>query len=525
MHNEFDKLIEIPEIKNRYDKGEITAGQLFDLLKNNDRPYGTEQEGDWELSKRARKSSLTDKQFEIAQKILCKMREREYQTVPPVRNKTTGKYRGRIVRSDDPLHIVVGKITTCCQHIGGYGETSMLHSAIEKNGSLFVVEELDEFGNVVDIVAQSWTWRNNDTICFDNVEMPDTLKPKLSEQDYEEITQVYEESAKSMIKTDAKMMKKMLDEGKITQEQYDELVVKEVRVGLGCNDLITLDQNGKFDSSKQKILPIEMGKSYPEYADPNGFGKKELYADAHNSKILVRIEDIQDEIEQMPNLSTNVTHDEDKLENIPVGYDKSRDILCHKGRTINLDDIKAMERMRKLKTSDKSYRFEGIELRMDMAETLGVEDEQIRFLMSRDEDWYILSTETDDSIKIEDAVRNSSKEDEVEKISISEKIAGLEIASSMYELFIEANKKNKRIIIESEYNSSDINFESLVEKGVITLSGECGNKVIQVIDRERLEEEVRKIKEVLEKEEELLIIQGKLKKQEEPYEKPEEEAR
>ena len=73
--------------------------------------------------------------------ILDKMREREYQTVPPVKNVGEKKYRGRILRSDDPLHLVIGEITTCCQHIGGYGETSMLHSAIEKNGSLSIFND------------------------------------------------------------------------------------------------------------------------------------------------------------------------------------------------------------------------------------------------------------------------------------------------------------------------------------------------------------------------------------------------
>ena len=30
----------------------------------------------------------------------------------------------------------------------------------------------------------------------------------------------------------------MLDEGKITKEQYDALVIKEVTVGSGCDDLL-----------------------------------------------------------------------------------------------------------------------------------------------------------------------------------------------------------------------------------------------------------------------------------------------
>lgn len=517
LHAIFDETIQSKEVRNRYDKGLISVSQMFEFITSNDRPYGTENEGDWELSKLSRASSLDVRKFKLAQEILTKMKEREVQTIPPIKNKLHGKYRGRILRSDDPLHLLIGDITTCCQHIGGYGESSMLHSALEKNGSLFVVEELDEFGNVVDIVAQSWTWRNNDTVCFDNVEMPDTVKPKLSVEDYENITKVYQDTAKSIIITDAKMLKKLLEEGKVTKEQYDKLVIKEVTVGTGCNDLITLT-NKRFEKSKRGVLPVEKGKTYPKYRDPEGEGKYSLYIDAESSYIFAKISDVEETIEQMPDLTVKTLHIDDELENVPIGYGKSREVLSHKGKKINPDDIRIMEKISK-KSSKDYYKFEEDEIEV-IADKLGVEINQLRLLISRDEDWYILLSENPKYIQVEGNAK-IIKEDEDGEATLESKIANLEMASNVYDLMLEADKKEKEIVIPSEEELLGINLEVLEEKGLITITKDYSKNTIKVKDREKLEEEAKKIKELLEKEEELLMLQGVYKKQEEPKEEEE----
>lgn len=519
LHAIFDEIIQSKEVRNRYDKGLITVNQMFEFVTSNDRPYGIENEGDWELSKLSRASSLDVRKFKLAQEILTKMKEREVQTIPPIKNKSHGKYRGRILRSDDPLHLVIGDITTCCQHIGGYGESSMLHSALEKNGSLFIVEELDEFGNVVDIVAQSWTWRNNDTVCFDNVEIPDTVKSKLSIEDYENITKVYQDTAKSIIITDAKMLKKLLEEGKVTKEQYDKLVIKEVTVGTGCNDLITLT-NKRFEKSKRGVLPIEKGKTYPEYRDPEGEGKYSLYIDAESSYIFAKISDVEETIEQMPDLTVKTLHTEDELENVPTGYGKTREVLSHKGKQINTDDIRIMEKITK-NFSTNYYKFEGDETKEDIASDLAVEVSQLKLLISRDEDWYILTSENPKYIKIESNAKIVT-EDEEGETTLESKIASLEMVSGVYDLMIEANKKDKEIVILSEQELSGINLEILEEKGLITITKDYSKNTIKVNDREKLEEESKKIKELLEKEEELLMLQGVNKVQEEKTKEDEE---
>ena len=238
MHSRMEAVIKDPNILARFHSGRYTIKELLDDIQNIS--FDNIEQGEHELAYRAKKAGLSQEEFNVAKEVHKKMLEREKQTVPPVEYKGK-KYVGRILRIDDPLHFTIGNITTCCQRFGQGqpGETSMIHSAIEENGSVFVVEEVDEFGNVVKPVAQSWTWRNSDRVCFDNVEIPDTILGELGKEGaFDEIFKIYVSVAEKMIDIDKKALGKMLDEGKITQEQYDALVIKEVTVGTGCDNLL-----------------------------------------------------------------------------------------------------------------------------------------------------------------------------------------------------------------------------------------------------------------------------------------------
>ena len=175
---------------------------------------------------------------------VTKRRERSY--IPSAESeKKDGKvtYRGRILRADDPLNILLGNATRCCQQVGLDGENSMRHAAMEDTGRTFVVEEIDENGNSK-IVAQSWVWRNNGVLCFDNIEITpsegDELKVSSNYSALEKqkaILNLYKETAEKILEKDRKKFDKLLEEGKISQEQYDALVLTLVTVGTGSNDL------------------------------------------------------------------------------------------------------------------------------------------------------------------------------------------------------------------------------------------------------------------------------------------------
>ena len=173
------------------------------------------------------------------------------------------------------------------------------------------------------------------------------------------------------------------------------------------------------------------------------------------------------------------------------------------GKEINLDDIKVIQNTNKF--SGRHYIFEECESRIDIADKLDVDEKDLRLLISRDEDWYVLSAETDNSINIYDYLKILNEEKLYKKSNLEQKIAGLEMASNMYELFIEADKKNKSIIMQTQNDNLGIDFEVLVQNGIIKIDEQGRAKNITVIDRQRLQEETDKIKEILEKQEELLI--------------------
>ena len=64
----------------------------------------------------------------------------------------------------------------------------------------------------------------------------------------QDVYDIYKEAAKDLIKEDELVYKSLLEEGKITQEQYDGLRLGKVTVGLGFNDIANaIHQNASVD--------------------------------------------------------------------------------------------------------------------------------------------------------------------------------------------------------------------------------------------------------------------------------------
>ena len=129
---------------------------------------------------------------------------------------------------------------------------------VDNNGRIFVVK--DKTGN---LVAQSWVWRNKDTLCFDNIEMPaNAIKRNLESSDKKdlakEVFEVYQQAAKELMKIDEETYKELLISKKITKEEYDGLRLKKITVGQGHNDIDgVLKNNLELIDEKSIIRPIE----------------------------------------------------------------------------------------------------------------------------------------------------------------------------------------------------------------------------------------------------------------------------
>ena len=203
--------------------------------------------------------------FDTLQQIYNYGKQRTFSSIPRIEKKTektSGKYIYETLRLDDPLAMAIGTLTDCCQELNNCAEVCMEHSMVDKNGRVFVIK--DEQGN---IVAQSWVWRNKDVLCFDNIEIPDKAfaravkeNPNLGRKGFtDEVFEIYKQAAQDLIEADEVVYKKLFENGKIAQEQYDGLRLGKVTVGLGYNDIAeSLKQNSQVDKGTvSRPLPFD----------------------------------------------------------------------------------------------------------------------------------------------------------------------------------------------------------------------------------------------------------------------------
>lgn len=465
MNARMDAVISQPDIKSRFQAGLYKVSELADDIKSV--TYNNIEPGYYELAYRAKKSGLSQEEFDVAKKIYDQMKERERQSVPPVSHKGK-RFVGRIVRIDDPLHLTIGNITTCCQRLGEGqpGESSMLHSALEENGSVFVVEEVDENGEVIQVVSQSWTWRNGDRVCFDNVEIPNTLHASLAARNaHQEIFEVYQEVAKRMIEVDKKVLDQFLADGKITKEQYDALVIKEVTIGGGCDDLLKYIPNIKRDDTTSRVAPLEAGKKYTGMNVDH-----RLYLDSYSQYSIAQNEDV-----------VSLDH-KTAPQDVRYGYTRIRDINRKKNTDIHFDLIQRVKDMNARAGED--VKAASILARQESNNMAAILRENYSAFYNKDvvlsfgecDDWYIFASENDNSITIEDSLLLPEGEDaEAAKAEYARELLGLARIAS---------KKNKGLVIDSERDGKFINFDKLVEEGAISKSS---SGIITVKDQEKLD--------------------------------------
>ena len=118
------------------------------------------------------------------------MKERFYATIPQVMGGYQG-YHYEMLSTSDPFALAVGKLTHCCFRIDGVARSSLIYNMLHPDNRIFCVWK-DHV-----LVAQSWVWRNGNTVCFDNIECitKDRVDSEVWFGCYEEATkQIYEAS-------------------------------------------------------------------------------------------------------------------------------------------------------------------------------------------------------------------------------------------------------------------------------------------------------------------------------------------
>lgn len=434
--------------------------------------------------------------------------KREGISIPQV-NVRGKKFRGRMLRADDAINLFAGNITTCCQRFGDVGEGTMLHGSTEKNGGIFVVEELDEIGKVKKVVGQSWTWRNKDRVCFDNIEISNVEHKNLSKEDEKEIMDIYITAGKNAIDTDQKVMDKLLKAGKINQQVYDAVVLKDVTVGLNqYNDLGELQkriEDGTLKDVKEIVLPKEAQKSY------RGINNNQPWIDSSKRQIvLAKMDDKKrEEIEKRIQKESKKTNKEIEYDE-PVVYKNARGVDELVGENIVIRDIEKIKKIERVVYREGQQVLQDCEDIVDVASKYDMDEDKIEITMSKDGDWYMIGEEYDNEYYIADlAMVGGVNSQSNEKIDYNAKIATFEIAEKMYEKMIEMGKKEKNIRYEATRDTSYVNTLRMTEKGLGEIIqdeedrfGDSNiemNNVVLKPNVEKLEEELEKIREILAK--------------------------
>ena len=553
IHNNFEQIINSPELKNIYQKGELTLDGIIGYMSS--RQYGNQRPGDEELAKLSKSVGqiVTEDEFAHVQKVFDVTKKRERTTIPPISVNTT-KYRGRMLEPDDVLNLFAGNITTCCQRFGDVGEGAMLLGSVEENGGIFVVEELDEDGQTKNIVGQSLTIRQKgndgayDRLTFDNIEINNDTLDTLSDEDQTQILEIYKRAGKQAIEKDKKFLGKLLKNKKITQEQYDRLVLKEVTAGTGYNDLKGLDELPQA----QIVVPDEAyytyngmngqrGEAWIDSAGgyaPNGSNGTPVVLANMDKKDLKQIQERKDDAKI-----------EAKATDLPLWYGKVGKVQNLTGNEITEEKVELLKQIESIvyREEQQLMNYKDVQYVEDIEYEYGIDNANVK--IGSNNDWYLIYGEDDNSIVISDLAViggvNSQKQNlNNENIKSNPKLAVAESADEMYNLLIQAGKDDKKIICNATADTSLVNITRLAQKGCVSLKNMDGEEIeykegkgliysddeekvetrnwdedgnIQMLDLEiipnmpELTQEKKKIEEFLRKTQEAIKMQGREK--------------
>ena len=296
-----------------------------------------------------------------------------------------------------------------------------------------------------------------------------------------------------MIDIDKKALGRLLDEGKITREQYEALVIKEVTVGSGCDDLLhNVSEEVKNSRKRAKtVMPAEIRKRYAGVNKDRG-----LYVDSNVQYVLAENDEFHDKEESQAGIT---------LESISFGYIRKREHIQKKNAEIHPDLVarcKAINERAGEETMAQSIisKLESTNittLTRDYYSELSGRSLSLDF--SEHDDWYILTSEGERDIQINDSILLPKAGASTEEI----KLAKMEYAKQVLLTAKLAMEKQKRFVVNFEREGKFIDFEKFVERGVIT---QRPDGTIEVKDPEKLEELLKSLDERLKESKDKRIV-------------------
>ena len=484
IHDNFDAIVTNPHLRNLYEHNKLSVEQIVTYI--GDSVFINVRPGNEKLAKLSSSVAnvMEEKDFEFVQDVFEITKRRERTSIPPVKVHKS-KFRGRMLSPDDVLNLFVGNITTCCQKFGDVGEASMLLGAIEENAGIFVIEELDENGNVINIIGQSLTIRqkgkdgNKDRLTFDNIEIDDNVLKRLSSEDHKEILSIYQEAGKQAIEKDKEFLGRQLKKGKITQQQYDSLVLKEVVAGTGYNNLDGLLElkNAQIISSDEAWYKYKTMKGHTQYPWIDSAGGETPNGSPGIPKIIAQMdEEERKEIDER----NEDGYQDTKLSDVEFWYGKVGEVKSFDHTGISeyvIEKIKTIESVVYRKEQQLMNEKDVTDI-VGVETAYGISDPNVK--LGSNDDWYIMYSEKDKYIDIADfavvGATNSRRNGEIK--NSNSRLAIAEATNELYGLIIDAAENNKEIYCNATTDTSLVNIKRLMQKGLIKVKSENGRNII-----------------------------------------------
>jgi len=375
--------------------------------------------GNEKLADVSNQRRYSQQDFDTLQQIYNYGKQRVFSSIPRVRGEQ-GDYVYEILRLDDPLAVAIGTLSDCCQELGNAAETCMEHSMVSKHGRIFVIKNKEG-----EIVAQSWVWRNNNVVCFDNIEVPDKQMfahgiPRGMEDSgirnefTDEILSVYQRAAQEMVEIDEKTYSQLLEEGKITQEQYESLVLRKVTTGEGYSNIkgsfVTLEKDDTLVRPESFEPPVELSR--PLYTNDSEItqyilsGEHGVKTNAGNTPTLY-----QDEFVIYDNTNTK---EQDVLTLQKLEYITKKDNYTGRTQSEETENI----------ISDIAYNY-------------SLNPETTRVIMNAN--FAIIYDTTEDSVVVGDILYNTSVNVKGQPVDITDKVA-MQIRMAIEQIGVKGKK-------------------------------------------------------------------------------------
>jgi len=249
----------------------------FEQCKN----YTNIHSGNEKLAILCANCCMSEEQFEQAQNIFETGKKIANKQVLEICKDIDTDIHYEFIGKDNPLSIVLGNITNCCQRIGGVGEECMKTGATNEKSGFVVFKHKDN------IIGQSWVWYDDKskTIALDNIEVPDIYNKFVNKEKSKEVSDCIERTCTNFLFT-------------MRHKGYD---VENVIIGHSSSDIQNLQDNYHKEQNVTNIIHCPFQKNgEPIYSDVSKSGQFVVYRGGKRIEKNTKL-DLETELKKLSN--------------------------------------------------------------------------------------------------------------------------------------------------------------------------------------------------------------------------------